>query len=735
MTFLNPFMLFGLVAASVPLVIHLLNLRKLRTVDFSSLRFLKELQRSSIRRVKIRQWLLLAIRTLLIVTLVFAFARPALHGTFAGFLGGRASTAMLLLIDDSPSTSARNDRGEIFPQIRAAAQGIAGLLREGDQLFVLRMSEIGRREEVPSVRNPDDLRALLASAAPTQIRGSYLQALAKGGSVLAGTSTANRELYLLTDAQANQFAPTLSQGKTEPSLAGVHVFVVSPAPAQGVNGEVASTELVTRVLTKSRPVELQASIRVPGDRGSLSSVASVYLGGSRVAQQSVDVAAGESATLHARFVPRQTGMLSGYVQMEDDALDFDNRRFYTMTVPQRLNVLLCGHAPSDLRYVRLALSLGGDSTFAGLFAVQNSTEHDLASLDYGAFDVLCLADVPSFSTASAEAVSRFVRSGGGLMIFMGDDVDLSNYNATLFSHLGLPPASAPPRSAPPAGDHSQELSIRRVDLDHPVFEGMFEDARGTRRGNVETPAVFRSAGINVGTAGHAIMVLSNQLPFLAEFPAGEGKVLVFTVDAAGSWSAFPTSALFAPLMYRSMNYLGNASASLPPATVGTPVEVHLRLRNQDARSTFAFFSPSGLAEKVVPVFSPVTGAATFRSGPTQETGIERLYRLAPGLPLNGQLPPGEPLAQVAVNADTAESDLRQADKQKLEAYFAHEGIPQEDLHLLSAADSPSSIIQQSRYGVELWRFFIAAAFLLGIVELALGNALRRVEEQRDLRPG
>ncbi|HTY01249.1 MAG TPA: BatA domain-containing protein, partial [Bacteroidota bacterium] len=123
MTFLNPFMLFGLVAASVPLVIHLLNLRKLRTVDFSSLRFLKELQRSSIRRVKIRQWLLLAIRTLLIVTLVFAFARPALHGTFAGFLGGRASTAMLLLIDDSPSTSARNDRGEIFPQIRAAAQG------------------------------------------------------------------------------------------------------------------------------------------------------------------------------------------------------------------------------------------------------------------------------------------------------------------------------------------------------------------------------------------------------------------------------------------------------------------------------------------------------------------------------------------------------------------------------------------------------------------------------------
>ena len=73
MTFLNPFVLFGLAAAAVPVLLHLLNLRKLRTVEFSSVRFLKELQKTSMRRLRFRQILLLILRTLLIIAVVMAF--------------------------------------------------------------------------------------------------------------------------------------------------------------------------------------------------------------------------------------------------------------------------------------------------------------------------------------------------------------------------------------------------------------------------------------------------------------------------------------------------------------------------------------------------------------------------------------------------------------------------------------------------------------------------------------
>jgi hypothetical protein len=84
MTFLNPLLLFGLAAAAIPVLLHLLNLRKLRTVEFSSVRFLKDLQKSSIRRIRIRQILLLIVRTLLIIAIVAAFSRQHCGGTSPG---------------------------------------------------------------------------------------------------------------------------------------------------------------------------------------------------------------------------------------------------------------------------------------------------------------------------------------------------------------------------------------------------------------------------------------------------------------------------------------------------------------------------------------------------------------------------------------------------------------------------------------------------------------------------
>ncbi len=724
MTFLNPLMLFGLAAASIPLLIHLLSLRKLRTVEFSTLRFLKELQKSSIRRVKIRQWLLLAIRTLMVVALVLAFARPALHGSLAGLIGGRAATAMVLLIDDSPSTTARNQRGEIFPQIRNAALSIGSLAREGDQLYVVRLSDIGRRSQFPAIRTTDDFQRAVASLTSTPIRTSFRSGLEEGARLLAATSAANRELYIITDGQSNQFVDDKPAADSIANLQGNHVFVVRPEPAQGVNGAVASVELVTHVLTRSRPAEIQALIRAPGPGGPLSTIASVYLSGTRMAQQSIDLQAGGSTMMHARFLPRRSGTLAGYVQIEDDALEVDNRRFFNMTVPERISIFLCGSTPADIKYLRLGLTLGGDSTVSGLFSIQTGNDQDLSRLNFDAYDVVCLSDIPRLSLSTSEAVARFVRAGGGLLLFMGPNTDIAGYNETLFPKLGIPPGS-PAQQTRNAG--TGEFSVRQVDLGHPLFEGMFDEASGARKKTIETPSVRNYVRLIAGATGHTIMSLSTQSPFLAEYQSGSGRVLAFAVDAAGSWSALPTSAIFAPLLYRSMIYLADASTANPPVTVGASIELHLRLRTASAQSAYAFYAPSGQPEKVVPEFSPVSGAATFRSKPTLETGIYRFMQI-PSTTITSAEPAGEPLAAVAVNPDTAESDLRQADQASMERFMARFGVPAQDLRLLPAGESPATVIEQSRYGVELWRFFIGAALLLGFIELAIGNAFRRADQ-------
>ena len=143
MTFLNPFVLFGLAAAAIPLVLHLLNIRKLRTIEFSTLTFLKELQKSKMRRVKIRQLLLLILRTLIVVFIVIAFSRPALKGTLAS-LGTHAKTTAVIILDDTRSMSLRNERGSFLKQAQSSALSLTDMLKEGDDALFIRLSDLPR---------------------------------------------------------------------------------------------------------------------------------------------------------------------------------------------------------------------------------------------------------------------------------------------------------------------------------------------------------------------------------------------------------------------------------------------------------------------------------------------------------------------------------------------------------------------------------------------------------------
>ena len=98
MVFLNPAILFGLLAASIPVILHFLNLRKIKKVEFSTLTFLKELQKTKIKKIKFKQWLLLLLRILIILFLVSSFARPTLESiTISGTRSVAKTTAVFIL--------------------------------------------------------------------------------------------------------------------------------------------------------------------------------------------------------------------------------------------------------------------------------------------------------------------------------------------------------------------------------------------------------------------------------------------------------------------------------------------------------------------------------------------------------------------------------------------------------------------------------------------------------------
>ena len=204
MNFINPLVLFGLLAASIPVILHLLNLRKLKRIEFSSLRFLKELQKTKIRRLRLKQIILLILRTLLIIFAVIAFARPTVESTIPG-MGSSAKTSAIILVDNSYSMDVSDEGGNRFNQAKEAAKLIIGNLQEGDEVTVLALADESdyiipkfSREFANSIELINQMKLNIQP-------GDITEKLRLAASLMENSLNVNKEVFIISDRQKNLF--------------------------------------------------------------------------------------------------------------------------------------------------------------------------------------------------------------------------------------------------------------------------------------------------------------------------------------------------------------------------------------------------------------------------------------------------------------------------------------------------------------------------------------------------
>jgi len=704
MTFLNPIVLVGLAAAAIPILIHLLNLRKLRTIEFSSLAFLKDLQRSSIRRLKLRQILLLVLRTLLILAIVMAFARPALRGSMMGLPAGRASAAMVILLDDSPSMGLRNEHGTLFSQAQETVEGILAQAGEDDRIYLLPLSTLTAGDE-RAPEGSDAIRRVLTERQVTSITVPYREAMERARTLLEGAPETQREVYLLGDAQATQFGEDSTSLETDPRLG---VFVLGLRPLRTDNLGAGPVEVRSQILAPGRALEVACELSNYGESAAEGTLASLYLDGTRVAQQSVSIPGRGAHTVSLTGIAREPGAIAGSLRLDEDQLEIDNTSYFSVTVPERIAVLIAGSAGDETRFPQLALTLGGDTTIAARFDVTSVEESRLPFAQLANYDVVVLSGISRFAEAEAARLAAFVGDGGGLVLFPGVGTDLQNYNRLLLNRLGLPEATLTDLGGSDAGSF---LSFSSIDLDHPLFAGMFEQERSGRgRLPIESPRIRRV--VSPAAGGHTVVELAGGASFLTEFRIGAGKVMVFGVDAGGAWSDFPFRGIYAPLLHQMMLYLSALSATPVHHTTGVPLELLLRTAAAPGQ-VFLLRSPEGIEERLVPSGSGASGTVRFRAGAPSETGFYRLVRQGSGRE--------EPLLTVPVNVPARESDLQAASAEAMTEFFEKSGVEAERIRWISAPGTVQETIHEARFGVDLWKHFLILALLLALAEMIVGR--------------
>lgn len=305
MTFLNPLVLLGLAAASIPLLLHLLNLRKLRVTEFSTLRFLKELQKTKIRRLKLKRIILLILRMLIVIFAVLAFARPTVK-TALPALGTHIKSSVVILLDNSFSMDASDGGGNRLKQAKTAALSVLSALKDGDEAAVVTLAGTSSERKTTFSRNFQMLRNEIEGLKIGYAPASLEDGLRTSQKILQSSANLNKEVYVITDAQRNIFVR--KQGDSLRSLdnaAAVFVVPVGSSEIADINLTVDSANVISRFFALGKPVEVEAIIRNSGKRDAKGVAVGLTFDGQRAAQRTTDIPAGESRAVALAAAPHK----------------------------------------------------------------------------------------------------------------------------------------------------------------------------------------------------------------------------------------------------------------------------------------------------------------------------------------------------------------------------------------------------------------------------------------------
>lgn len=736
MTFLNPLVLIGLAAAALPVLFHLFAQRRARRVEFSSLRFLQKLEKTSMRAVKIRQILLLIVRTLLVIAIVMAFARPALQGYMGNFFGSsHANSTIVILLDNSASMSRSNERGELFKQSKDAAREIGQLIRDGDEAIVIPIASIERGNDYKPVHSQQEILQSLQNTPIVDRPAQLNDGLRLASSILAQSSNVNKEVFLISDGQARNLVNTendVPQDTTRQAdtAATIRLFddqtkifySVFAGGEVGSNLSLDSIKALTTVYEPGRPVDFALFVRNTGTQPVENGVISLFYNEERVAQRTLtSVAAGQTERVTIQGPARGSGVIAVRAELETDALPFDNKRYTVVTIPSTRRISIFTQNTGDFTFTRLALeqTLTQNGSLPFTVDVRGLSElTNLAALGDRLDAVMIGVGSEGLSDQQVATLREYVTSGRGATIFLMPGIDPAKYNQSVAGPLRLPQIKSKDGSSL---DNSRYVSFAQVDLAHPFFSGLFAE-RGseteTMRG-IESPRIYEYYTLTQG--GLPLIRLSSGSPFLVESEVGKGRVLQFVVPPTQAFSDFPTKSIFLPLVRRAAAYTSSIRSMTdenraPQFVTTEPLSIELpELAGEQAGSTVMIKAPDGSTSRSQLVASS-DGRMRISLEQAPLAGNYFVYRDAEARDL---------LTTFAVNIESSESDLTQASDQQIEEYLERRAAKNENVRPLSSERDITKTITESRFGAELWQAFLGAAIALAIIEMLLARVAKR----------
>ena len=719
MNFLNIALLAGAAAFLIPLIIHLLNKRKVVTVRWGAMHLLHEVIRQRKRKMKIEQLLLLITRIAIPIVLALCLARPVLTALRSLGLG---SSSLIVMLDDSfsmraPAEKTATPGASVADQARTDLQQITEALPKGSAAQIVLSGGTPRKLLDQATTSLDLIPKKLGDVPSMSGPVSANDAFQAATSALKDAPNAAREVVIVSDFQEADWI-AIADGAALPALESLSKQEPKPqitfyriGSDLAENLSIASADLSALVAAETQPIGLRVRIKNHGKRPWQDIPVHLEADGARLRTARVSVAPEGEAVLSFTHAFDKVGDHSLSVRLEGDSFADDNAFHSIVQVRNQLNVLLIdgkpGAAPLEgaTDFLELALTphTAAANTLKDLIRTKKVDLRKLRDDDFKQTEVVILANVEKLQGRAQSDLDKFVKEGGGLLIFAGPDCDIDWYNRELYRKgEGLLPAAIKGQARAELTAAPARVLMQR--LTHPSVL-YFNDARGGRLQDAEFRHWFEFAQpTNIETT-QRILNLDRNVPLLLEKKHGQGRVIAAATTANAEWTNLPLQPFFVPLMQRLTTY--NATEGSAPAWQLVGSTIRLNLEKAELGAEFTLRDPTGQTQTLK---SQQEGDKVFvQSSPIAQPGIFQLQRVGT-----------DKTTFHAFNTDNTESDLKPLPADQIKKIA--------DRHEASFADSLpgyQALDRTRRHGSELWQPLLIALLALLFFEVLLQQRIAR----------
>jgi hypothetical protein len=694
-TFLSPLFLGAAGAALLPLVLHLMARRQTVRMPFSTIRFLKLAQKQSATRVRMENLLLWLLRTLLMLLLAFAFARPVAQLSGHSILGS-SRRDIAIIWDASYSMSYEINGRSVWDASKDTVVSIIRGLNKGDRVSIFLAADT----VTPLIAEPtSDLDFAVAMVkdqqfrpTPSSLADSTLAALDA-----VKNSSNERELYIVTDGQSSAWdgfraadkGPSAAQTRILSAWSPDRVdknlpfFVSLLGASNPVNTAPIAVEVQPPLIMTDTSPELLVTIGHTGPAQETS--IALYLDDREIVRRSVDLGANAGYNIMFNIPPMQSGVHAVRVQTSDDALMLDNDYRLLLKVRENLPILVVSSG-DDAFFIEHALA-PSDKTPVRSKRIDPAL---LASETLDQYPCVFLVNALPLPGPAVAALQDYVRKGGVVSIFPGDAAKPEDYSAFSF----LP---APVQRVVDNVDASQRQPLVLLDPLDPLFAGLKMPPGVSPSAAVQRRLAFGK----LNPDARPLIGASSENPFLLTRTFGTGRVLLYSIAADRQWSDLPLSPFFLPLIHQTVR-----------------LACGIRQDTVQVRPSSSFILSD--------VISRVPEGATLIAPDHKSLPIRKIQK--PGregdfaLIVDNLTTPGyyslsrNPEPIMAVNVDRSESDLKPVSPEDIPAVLALKNV--------TVSTSPDELlrqIQEHRVGKPLTEVALWGVLILSVLELYMAN--------------